>query len=103
MRAGAAVAAAAQSTSLRRVVIGSQARELRACTGVSNHSRDGGSTARSASLPSAMFDGGYVSAYAEMENLHQQQYQLHEKLRAITETMRLIDSVNPSTITPTMH
>ena len=47
-----------------------------------------------------MFDDGYVSsAYAEMENLHQQQYQLHEKLRAITETMRLIDSVNPSTIT----
>jgi len=49
-----------------------------------------------------LFDSpdGYVSpAYAEMENLHQQQYQLHEKLRAITETMRLIDSVNPSTIT----
>ena len=46
-----------------------------------------------------MFDDGYVSpAYAEMENLHQQQYQLHEKLRAITETMRLIDSVNPSTM-----
>ena len=57
---------------------------------------------RFATLAMGLFDSpdGYVSpAYAEMENLHQQQYQLHEKLRAITETMRLIDSVNPSTIT----
>ena len=93
------MAAASQSTSLRKWLSDLRAARCASCTGRVQPTH-GGSTARSASLPSAMFDDGYVSpAYAEMENLHQQQYQLHEKLRAITETMRLIDSVNPSTIT----
>ena len=81
------------------VVTGSQ-REVRASSVrvqlTASHS--GSCALRFATL--AMFDGGYVSSsYAEMENLAALVAQLHEKLRSITATMQLIDSVNPSTIT----